>query len=111
MSLNKLEIGNRIKQLRENVFHESRLVFAERCKLSNNHLARIERGEWLIGAETLSNIHKNTGITLDYILYGTEDNKEFDIRKNIDDFLNKCSNEKLNLYYNIIVDLQRMIEK
>ena len=108
MSLNKLEIGNRIKQLRENVFHESRLVFAERCSLSNNHLARLERGEWLMSVETLSNIHKNTGISLEYILFGDEDNNEVDIRKNIDYFLSKCSKDQLDLYYTIILSIDRM---
>ena len=111
MDLDKIEIGNRIKQLRENIFCESRLSFSERCDLSTNHLGRIERGEWLIGLETLHKICTNTGTDPNFILYGNMNNKNSIVRQNIDAFLNNCTNDELKLYYKLMLDIKKLSSK
>ena len=111
MVLDKLEIGNRIRHVREELFHESRRNFSERCDLSENHLGRIERGEWLIGIEAVNKICTNTGISPGYLLYGTKNTGKSDIRQNINEFLDNCSKDELNLYYKLMLDIKKLSSK
>lgn len=48
MTLDKVEIGCRIRKIREEIIDESRQVFAEKCDISENILGKIERGEILV---------------------------------------------------------------
>ena len=56
MTLDKIKIGARIRRIREELYHETRQLFAERCGLSENHLGKLERGEILISIKTLNKI-------------------------------------------------------
>lgn len=38
MKIDKIDIGARIRRIREEMYKETRQMFSERCKLSENHL-------------------------------------------------------------------------
>ena len=42
MTLDKIKMGARIRKVREELYHETRQLFAERCGLSENHLGKLE---------------------------------------------------------------------
>ena len=76
MALDKILIGNRIRKVREQLFKESRAIFSERCNLTERHIGQIERGDFLISLQALDKIVSATGLSLDYILYGKDENDE-----------------------------------
>ena len=82
MTLDKIKIGARIRRIREELYHETRQLFAERCGLSENHLGKLERGEILISIKTL--------------------NKHLNIRNTIDNFLDNSSKEELKMFFKFI---------
>ena len=111
MKLDKIDIGVRIRKIREEEFHETRQLFAERCSLSENHLGKIERGEILISIKTLDKITSCTGVTTDYILYGNCENSNLTIRKNIDNYLDKSTKEELRMYFKFISAIKSFIKE
>lgn len=110
MDLDKISIGARIRKIREDIYHETRQLFAERCALSENHLGKLERGEILISIATLDKICSRAGIKTDYILYGKCENKHLNIRKTIDNFLDKSSKEELKMYFKFISAIKSFIK-
>lgn len=102
MVLDKINIGTRIRKIREEIYKETRQNFAERCSLSENHLGKLERGEILISITTLNKICSASGANSDYILYGKCENKNLNIRKIIENFLDKSSKEELKMYFKFI---------
>lgn len=107
--LDKITIGARIRTIREDIFHETRQLFAERCGLSENHLGKVERGELLVSMKTLDKICSNAGVKTDYILYGKCENTHLNIRSTIDNFLDKSSKEELKIYFKFISTIKNFI--
>lgn len=110
MGLDKMTIGVRIRKIREEIFHETRQMFAERCGISENHLGKLERGEILISINTLDKICSNAGIKTDYILYGKSENKHLNIRKTIDNYLDKSTKDELKMYFKFISAIKSFID-
>ena len=110
MDLDKISIRARIRKIREDIFNETRQLFAERCALSENHLGKLERGEILISITTLDKICSRAGIKTDYILYGKSENKHLNVRKTIDNFLDKSSKEELKMYFKFISTIKSFIK-
>ena len=106
MELDMVQIGERIRKERENKFDESRLRFAERCGITENHLGKLERGELLISIKALSKICTATGINADYLLFGNSSNKSLKTRSNIDYFLDNSTKEELNIYFKLIASFK-----
>lgn len=102
MKLDNVLIGERLRKEREDKFCESRIRFAERCGLSENHLGKLERGELSISIRTLNKICSASGINADYLLYGNNENKSSKVRSNIDYYLDNSSKEELNIYFKLI---------
>lgn len=111
MKLDKIKIGVRVRHIREEVYHETRQLFAERCSLSENHLGKLERGELLPSIDALNKICSNAGVKSDYILYGQNDNHILSIRKSLDEFLDKSSKEELRMYFKCISSMKSYINK
>lgn len=111
MALNKLAIGIRIREIRENIFHETRACFSERCGLKESHIGQIERGEILVSLISLDKIAIATGIDVDYFLYGKGSNKNLNVRKNIDIYLNRSTKDELNMYFKCISTIKNFIYK
>ena len=106
MILDNIEIGTRIRKIREEKYKESRQVFAERCELSENHLGKLERGALLISITALNKICSATGTTADYISYGESETKNLKIRKAIDNFLDRCTKRELKIFFQFISTLK-----
>lgn len=105
--LDKINIGNRIRKVREVIYEETRQIFSERCDLSENHLGKLERGEILISISALNKICSSTGTNADYILYGKCENKHLKRRKVIDNFLDKSSRDELKMYFTFISTIKK----
>lgn len=110
MNIDQLNIGARIRKIREEIFCESRQLFAERCSLSENHLGKLERGEILISIKTLDKICTSTGTTSEYILYGKCENNNLSIRKTIDNYLDRSTKKELQMYFKFISTIKSFIE-
>lgn len=109
MALDKLLIGTRVRTIREEIFHETRKTFAERCDLTETHIGQIERGEILISLVALDKIASCTGASVDYILYGKSNKRKPAIRNNIDNYLDSCNNEELKMYFRCISSIRSYI--
>ena len=110
MILDNIEIGTRIRKIREEKYKETRQLFAERCGLSENHLGKLERGALQISINALNKICSATGTTTDYILYGESETKNLKIRKSIDNFLDRCTKKQLKLVFQFISTLESYYE-
>lgn len=106
MELDTIKIGTRIRNIREELFHETRLLFAERCGLTENHLGRLERGGLVISISALNKICTATGVSSDYILYGKSENNKLNTRKTIDRYLDHSSKKELKMYFRLISSLK-----
>lgn len=106
MALDKIIIGTRIRKIREEIYSETRQIFAERCGLSENHLGKLERGELLISIKALDKICSASGTSPDYILYGKCQNEKLKIRKTIDNFLDHSNNNELKMYFKFICTIK-----
>ena len=93
MALDKLEIGLRIRKIREEIYHENRTDFSYRCSITESHLGQIERGEILVSMNALDKIAIYTGTDTDYLLYGKNDEEDNKIRKQINKFLDRSDQE------------------
>ena len=109
MALDKLMIGTHIRTIRENIFHETRSCFADRCQLKESHIGQIERGEILVSLVSLDKIASATGTDVDYLLYGKGSNKNLEMRKNIDNYLNHSSKEELKMYFKCISSIKNFV--
>lgn len=106
MILDDIEIGTRIRKIREEKYKETRQLFAERCGLSENHLGKLERGALQISISALNKICSATGTTTDYILYGNSETNNLKIRKSIDNFLDRCNKKQLKIVFNLVSSLE-----
>ena len=62
MALDKILIGARIRELREQIIGESREEFAQRCDLgTDRYVGQLERGEFYPSIEVLYKIAYATG--------------------------------------------------
>ena len=102
--LNNVEIGNRIRSIREDM-SMSREKFSEMIDISEVFLGQIERGECSLSIKTLTNIVAFSGSSADFILYGNDDPNSYINKINI--MLKHCSNNTLELIYNLIHDIHK----
>ena len=110
MALNKLAIGLRIRDIRENIYHENRSDFSYRCSITESHLGQIERGEILVSMNALDKIATSTGTDTDYLLYGKNENKENKIRKNINKFLDRSDDDELKMYFKCFAAIKQCVD-
>lgn len=66
------QIGERVGQLRRQR-KLTRAEFGEMIGLSEQYVGRIERGSRIITVAAISKICNVTGVTADYLIFGTED--------------------------------------
>ena len=111
MALDKIAIGARIRKIREEIFEESRDKFGKRFDLTERHIGQIERGDFLIGLNSLDKISAATGIGTDYILYGKGKNSKLQVRDNLYNIIDKSDKEELKMYYTCISSMKNYINK
>ena len=106
--VNKIEMGERVRNLRESMF-QSRERFSEMVDISEVFLGQIERGECSISVKTLANLVSYTGSSADFILFG--DNSQNSYTKKINRILENSSDETVELIYNVVNDIYRYNKK
>ncbi len=111
MALDKILIGARIRNLREETFEESRKDFATRCSLTEKYIAQIERGEFLLSLPNLDKIAISTGIDIDYILYGKEKSHNLTIKNNLKNIIDKADNDEIKVIYKCVCTIKGYINK
>lgn len=74
MDINTLEIGNRIRNRREEL-HMTREQLAEKLDITPKFCADIEQGARGMSLKTLINVSRILYMSTDYILFGTESEK------------------------------------
>ena len=107
MALDKVLIGVRIRNIRENIFEESRKDFANRCDLNERYIGQLERGEFLLSLQVLDKISVSTGIDTNYILYGKGKNNNLRIKDNLMEIIENADKEELKVYYKCIVAIKK----
>lgn len=105
---NNLEIGNRIRNIREEM-HLNRDLFSERINISEIFLAQIERGEKSLSLNTLISICSNIGCSADYILFGNIEEKA--TAKKTLRILNQLPPEVNDMVYNIAGSFKQYHDK
>ena len=105
MELDKIAIGERIRNVRENILQITRAKLAELCGVTETFIGQIERGEKGFTVETLNKICSISGVESDYILYGKSKNQNLNIRNNIDNILDRCPKRVLMHIYRCLTSL------
>ena len=105
---NNMEIGKRIRNVREDL-KMSREKFAEMIDISDVFLGQLERGERSLSTKTLVKIVSFTGISSDFILFGTQTPNNTILK--INKILNKCSDDVLDYLYTLIRSTLSFINK
>ena len=99
MALDKILIGARIRELREQIIGESREEFAQRCDLgTDRYVGQLERGEFYPSIEVLYKIADATGASLNYLLLGTENSKKSRIKNNLLTVIENSDTNELKAY-------------
>ena len=70
-----IDIGERLRGIREGM-HMTREEFSEKIDITDSFLGQIERGERSLSVRTLRKVVKYTGVSADYLLFGTNANNE-----------------------------------
>ena len=102
MELDVIQIGERIRKIREQDFKENREQFAERCNINANHLGKLERGGFRISTKLLNTICTVSGASADYILYGKIRNNDTATREKIDNMLDNASIGELKAFLRVL---------
>lgn len=111
MALDKLLIGARVREIRENILKESRNEFAKRCNLTERHIGQIERGEFLVSLTTLDKIASATGISTDYILYEKNKRTNIKARDTLNLLMDRADKEELEMYYKCFTSIKSYMNK
>lgn len=106
MALDKIDIGARIRKIREEMFEESRDQFGRRCNLTERHIGQIERGDFLISLPALDNIAVATGVSLDNIIYGNGENDRLKIKQALNTIIDRSNKDELKMYYKCITTIK-----
>lgn len=103
VELDKICIGNRIREIREKNLKMSRPSFTDKTGFSENQLGKVERGVLLPSLKLLNCISSLSGVPIDTILYENITNKQNTAKENLHIIINRSSKEELELFYKIIV--------
>lgn len=102
--MNDLEIGRRIKELREqmNLTQEN---FCELANISVAYLSQLETGKRHASLVLTARIAKLLNVSLDFLIYG---NSSIDIdRQELIDMINNASNRQLKIIKEVLLNLKK----
>lgn len=106
MALDKILIGARIRELREQIIGESWEEFAKRCDLGTyRYVGQLERGEFYPSIEVLYKIADATGASLNYLLLGMENSKKSRMKNNVLTVIENSDTNELKAYNKFIMNL------
>lgn len=101
------EIGRRIRRVRkmQNLTQE---MAAEKCDITAAYYGNIERGDKKMSVETLAKVSKGLKISVDYLLFGDEQDKLAEYLSEIQQTVDEKQMEK---YLTIIKAVAGVIDK
>ena len=102
----KIEIGERIKNIRMNKMHMSKSAFAKLIGMKSQYLGTVESGQRGLTIETALKICNKTNITCDYLLRGIDNS----IKDSAKDILSKYSNEDIYNAFELLKDLTLLLK-
>ena len=104
-----VEIGKRIQFIRKNKLKLSRADFADLLNTNLSSIGKLERGEFKnIDLSLLDKISKVCNCTLDEIVYGELDDRDYTIKK-INYLLRVLDKEELIYHFNTIQNVTRLL--
>lgn len=95
-----IDIGERLRGIRESM-KMTREEFSEKIDITDSFLGQIERGERALSVKTLRKVVRYTGISADYLLFGSNNNNST-IQK-INNILSSNSETTSDFIYHIIL--------
>ena len=108
MAIDRINIGTRIRKIREEVFDESREKFGRRCNLTERYIGQVERGDFLLTLSSLDKIASSIGVDVDYLLYGKNNNERSIEKQNLINLIDKSSKAEIAFYYKFLCDLRKL---
>jgi len=102
----KLEIGNRIKEIRENKMHMSKHQFAQLIGMQDQYLGAVENGQKGLTVEKVIETCNKTNLSADYILRGITPSTEESLRK----ILSTYSIQEINKSFEILKNLSILLK-
>ena len=101
----KQEIGLRVKEIRENKMHMTKVQFAKLIGMKNQYLGTVENGQRGLTVEKAIEICEKTGVSCDYLLRGFDNSLEVHAQS----ILDKYSKKEVCKALEIIKDLTMSI--
>jgi len=101
-----LEIGKRLRHLRENVgLTQDQL--SERLKISNNYYGQVERSYKELSKQLAAKLAEFYSVTLDYLYYGSDkeliyENPEYSNKGELIRYIRSCSEEDCTILLPIV---------
>lgn len=86
-----LEIGGRLKEFRKNGKYTQE-QFAEVLEVNVEHYRKLENGKYALSLKKLETLSKKYNLSLDYLITGTKDSREF----NVEAYLANCDRDQRN---------------
>ena len=102
----KLEIGKRVKLIRENKMHMNKIEFAKLINMQNQYLGTVESGQRGLTVEKAIEICNKADVSADYLLRGINSSIEEKSKK----ILSKYSNEDIYKSFEIMKDLTLLLK-
>ena len=102
----KIEIGKRVKEIRQNKLHMSKIQFANLIGMQNQYLGTVENGQRGLTIEKAIQICKKADVSADYLLLGTDSS----IKEKSKTILSKYSNEEIYKAFELLKDLTILLK-
>lgn len=97
----KKEIGIRVREIRENKMHMTKVQFANLIGMKNQYLGTVENGQRGLTVEKVIEISEKTNTSCDYLLRGINNSFE----NYTHEILNKYSKDEICKSFEILKDL------
>lgn len=102
----KIEIGKRVKEIRENKMHMTKQQFAKLIGMQGQYLGTVESGKRGLTIEKAIEICNKTDVSADYLLCGTKCSLKNLSKKT----LSKYSYEEIYKSFDIMKDLVSLLK-
>lgn len=102
----KQEIGLRVKEIRENKMHMTKVQFANLIGMKNQYLGTVESGQRGLTVEKAVEICKKTGVSCDYLLRGLDISLEAHAKKS----LKKYNKEEIDKAFDIMKQITMLMQ-
>ena len=104
----KVERGKRIKDIRENELHMTKIQLGKEIGISGQFLGLIENGRGNLVYPSLKKLMNIRGHSADYILFGLDDSIISNTQKILDKYQDKQIIESIKLIENISIFMKNL---